>query len=55
MKTKFAALVMSAIGLFVAAPAKAIDVAPGDYTITPSGTAIGLLYLQHQSADSFKP
>jgi len=53
MKSRFAALALTALAFLGAAPARAIDVAPGDYAITPAGTNIGLLYLQHQSAGSF--
>ena len=49
MKTKCAALGLSALSMLAALPARAIDVAPADYTIMPSGTNIGLLYFQHQS------
>lgn len=48
-----AALGLSAL-MTLAAPAWAIDVAPGDYAIAPAGTNIGLLYWQHQSAGSFE-
>jgi len=54
MRTISAALVASAFFTLVAAPARAIDVAPGDYAIIPAGTKVGLLYLQHQRANSFE-
>ncbi len=54
MKLKRAALALSALMSLAALPAHAIDAAPGDYNILPSGTNIGLLYLQHQSADMFE-
>lgn len=38
----------------VTAPAFAIDVMPGDYTLLPAGTTLGLLYLQHTSSDELK-
>ncbi len=34
-----------------AAPAMAIDIIPGDYTLLPSGTTLGLIYLQRNSSD----
>lgn len=54
MKTRCAALALSALSTLAGMPARAIDVAPGDYAIAPSGTTIGLLYFQHQSADKFE-
>ena len=54
MKTKRAALALSALMTLAAMPAHAIDVAPGDYAIMPSGTNIGLLYFQHQSSGTFE-
>lgn len=54
MKTKVVALLAGATLALATAPARAIDVAPGDYAIAPSGTNAALLYLQHQGADSFK-
>lgn len=54
MKGKLTALTMGALSLLAAAPARAIDVAPGDYTVLPSGTTIGLIYFQHQSSDRFE-
>lgn len=54
MKAELIALLAGATLTLAAAPARAIDVAPGDYVIAPSGTNIALLYLQHQSADSFE-
>lgn len=53
MRTKFTTIIASAVLALGIAPAWAIDVAPGDYRINPAGTNIALLYLQHQSADSF--
>lgn len=54
MRAKFARLIAGAVVMLGVTPAWAIDVGPGDYRINPAGTNIGLLYLQHQSADAFK-
>ncbi len=37
-----------------AQPAAAIDVSPGDYTVLPSGTTIGLVYFNYGTSDSLK-
>ncbi|BAQ70175.1 possible phenol degradation enzyme [Rhodovulum sulfidophilum] len=51
MKTTYT-LGTIAISLTMAAvPAQAIDVGPADYTIVPSGTAVGMIYYQHLSSD----
>ncbi|MBM2294972.1 transporter [Sulfitobacter pseudonitzschiae] len=42
----------TAVALSLAAPALAIDVGPGDYTILPDGTGLGMLYWQHLSSDT---
>ncbi len=54
MKTTYT-LGAAAMALAMAtAPAQAIDVGPGDYTILPGGTNLGMLYWQHLSSDTLK-
>lgn len=51
---KHLAIGATALALAGAAlPARAIDVAPADYTLMPEGTRIGLFYFQHLSSDKF--
>lgn len=47
IKTCVAAAMLSAGTFLTATPAAAIDVSPGDYTVLPSGTTIGLLYFNY--------
>ncbi len=44
----------AATALALAGPAQAIDVGPGDYTILPGGTNLGMVYWQHLSSDTLK-
>ena len=44
---------LAAAGLALApAAAHAIDIAPGDYTVLPAGTSLGLTYFQYTTSDS---
>jgi hypothetical protein len=52
-RTLKAITALTALSL-VAAPAMAIDISPGDYTVNPSGVNLGLLYLQYTSSDELK-
>lgn len=45
--TKTRILGLAAVALSLAAPARAIDVGPADYTILPGGTTLGMVYWQH--------
>lgn len=46
--------VTAACAISFAGPAAAIDALPGDYTILPAGTTLGLGYLQYGSSDELK-
>ena len=45
---------LAALALSLAAPARAIDVGPADYTILPGGTTLGMVYWQHLSSDTLR-
>ncbi len=52
--TKTRILGLAAVALSLAAPARAIDVGPADYTILPGGTTLGMVYWQHLSSDTLR-